>query len=111
MPCSTKEEMDAAVAAASEAFKTWRKTSVMHRQRVLFELARLIRENQSEIAKLITREQGKTLPDAEGDVLRGLRMLYFLSLRVMSLVALLVVGIACAVAQKAARASSHLYCW
>lgn len=31
---------------------------------------------QSEIAKLITREQGKTIPDAEGDVLRGLRMLF-----------------------------------
>jgi malonate-semialdehyde dehydrogenase (acetylating)/methylmalonate-semialdehyde dehydrogenase len=66
--------MQAAADAASEAFKTWKKSSVMHRQRILFELARLIRENQGEIAKLITREQGKTIPDAEGDVLRGLRM-------------------------------------
>lgn len=66
--------MQAAADSASEAFKSWKKSSVMHRQRILFELARLIRENQTEIAKLITREQGKTLPDAEGDVLRGLRM-------------------------------------
>lgn len=38
-----------------------------------FRFARLLRENQSKIAAKITEEQGKTLADAEGDVLRGIR--------------------------------------
>ncbi len=40
----------------------------------LFRYQQLIKENLGEIAKLITVEQGKTLPDAEGDVMRGLQV-------------------------------------
>lgn len=74
VPCATTEEMNAAVAAASSAFKDWRKTTVLTRQRKLFDFAKLIRDNMDDIAKTITIEQGKTFADAKGDVLRGLQV-------------------------------------
>jgi malonate-semialdehyde dehydrogenase (acetylating) / methylmalonate-semialdehyde dehydrogenase len=73
VPKSTPEEMQAAVASAKRAFKTWSQTSILTRQQVMLKFQGIIRDNMSELAKNITREQGKTLVDAEGDVLRGLR--------------------------------------
>ena len=66
--------MNAAVASASEAYKTWSKTSVMYRQGIMFKYQELIKKHLKDIAGLITIEQGKTLPDAEGDVIRGLQV-------------------------------------
>ncbi len=40
----------------------------------MFKYQALIKDNLKEIAKLITLEQGKTIPDAEGDVMRGLQV-------------------------------------
>lgn len=74
VPCTTTEEMNAAVASASEAYKTWSKTSVMYRQGIMFKYQELIKKHLKDIAGLITIEQGKTLPDAEGDVIRGLQV-------------------------------------
>lgn len=74
VPEATQSEMKAAVDAASEAFKTWGTTPVSVRQRVMFELQRLIRENETELAEAITLENGKTLADAKGDVFRGLEV-------------------------------------
>lgn len=73
MPCATQAEMTAAVEAAQKAFPSWAEVSILSRQRVMFNLQHLIREKMSELAHTITIEQGKTLADAEGDVLRGLR--------------------------------------
>ena len=42
--------------------------------RIMLKLQHLIRENTAELAQLITREHGKTLPDAEGEVGRGLEV-------------------------------------
>lgn len=42
----------------------------------MFRFARLLRENHSKLAAKITEEQGKTIADAEGDVLRGIRKLF-----------------------------------
>jgi malonate-semialdehyde dehydrogenase (acetylating) / methylmalonate-semialdehyde dehydrogenase len=67
-----------AVNAASEAFKTWRKTSVVTRQAKMFQLQHLIRQNMDKLGALITKELGKTQADAKGDVLRGLRTLFSL---------------------------------
>jgi malonate-semialdehyde dehydrogenase (acetylating)/methylmalonate-semialdehyde dehydrogenase len=64
--------MEAAVAAAAEAQKTWKETAVQQRARVFFKYAQLIRDNTDKLAGLITKEQGKTLADARGDVFRGL---------------------------------------
>lgn len=74
VPFATPDEVDAAVASAKEAFKTWKKTSIGTRARIFLKLQQLIRENMSELALLLTTEQGKTLPDAEGDVFRGLEV-------------------------------------
>ncbi|GIZ13753.1 CoA-acylating methylmalonate-semialdehyde dehydrogenase [Pseudomonas sp. NCCP-436] len=74
VPFATAEEMNAAVAAASEAFKTWRKTPIGVRARIFLKYQQLIRENIKELAAILTAEQGKTLPDAEGDVFRGLEV-------------------------------------
>lgn len=73
VPKCTQDEMNAAVESSKRAFKTWSQTSILTRQQVMFKLQQIIRANMSELAKNITKEQGKTLVDAEGDVLRGLR--------------------------------------
>lgn len=73
VPQPTKAELEAAVRSSQEAFKKWRKVSILTRQKLMFELQRLIREHMDTIAGIITVELGKTKVDARGDVLRGLR--------------------------------------
>ena len=74
VPMATREEVDAAVAAGKEAFKTWRHTPIGARARIFLKYQQLIRENMKEVAAILTAEQGKTLPDAEGDIFRGLEV-------------------------------------
>jgi malonate-semialdehyde dehydrogenase (acetylating)/methylmalonate-semialdehyde dehydrogenase len=74
VPFATPAEVDAAVASAKDAFKTWRKTPIGARARIFLKYQQLIRENMAELAAILTAEQGKTLPDAEGDVFRGLEV-------------------------------------
>ena len=74
VPMATMGEVDAAVAAAKEAFKSWRKTPIGTRARIFLKYQQLIREHMPELAALLSAEQGKTLPDAEGDVFRGLEV-------------------------------------
>jgi malonate-semialdehyde dehydrogenase (acetylating)/methylmalonate-semialdehyde dehydrogenase len=74
VPFATPSEVEAAVASAREAFKTWRKVPVSARARVFLKYQQLIRENMQSLAAILTAEQGKTLPDAEGDVFRGLEV-------------------------------------
>ncbi|RIA93566.1 methylmalonate-semialdehyde dehydrogenase [Glomus cerebriforme] len=71
VPETTPRELNDAVEIAADAFKSWRKSSILTRQRVLLDLQLLIREHTDIIAKSITEEQGKTFADAKGDVLRG----------------------------------------
>lgn len=74
VPQMTDEEMKAAVASAQKAFLSWRNTSVLSRQQIMFRFVQLIRENWDRLAASITLEQGKTFADAKGDVLRGLQV-------------------------------------
>ena len=74
VPFATDKEMNAAVASAKQAFKTWRKIPIGARARIFLKYQQLIRENIKELAAILTAEQGKTLPDAEGDVFRGLEV-------------------------------------
>ncbi|XP_069183736.1 probable methylmalonate-semialdehyde/malonate-semialdehyde dehydrogenase [acylating], mitochondrial isoform X2 [Procambarus clarkii] len=74
VPKATQGEMQAAVDAAKAAFKTWSETSVLTRQQVMFKYQQIIKNNIHDIANTITLEQGKTLIDAEGDVMRGLQV-------------------------------------
>jgi len=74
VPQTTDDEINQAVAAAKEAFKTWRKTPITTRARVFLRYQALIREHMEELAETLTAEQGKTLADARGDVFRGLEV-------------------------------------
>jgi malonate-semialdehyde dehydrogenase (acetylating)/methylmalonate-semialdehyde dehydrogenase len=74
VPFATVDEVNAAVGAARQAFKTWKNTPVAARVRVMLKLQALVRENMGRIAATLTAEQGKTLPDAEGDIFRGLEV-------------------------------------
>ncbi|KAF9056521.1 methylmalonate-semialdehyde dehydrogenase [Panaeolus papilionaceus] len=74
VPQTTEAEFNQAVDAASQAYKTWSRTSVVTRQRFALELQHLLRQNADAIASSIVLEQGKTLADAHGDLLRGLQV-------------------------------------
>ncbi|MEG1052204.1 MAG: CoA-acylating methylmalonate-semialdehyde dehydrogenase, partial [Janthinobacterium sp.] len=74
VPFATPDEVNAAIASAQRAFKTWRKTPIGARARIFLKLQQLIRENMADLAATLTMEQGKTLPDAEGEVMRGLEV-------------------------------------
>jgi malonate-semialdehyde dehydrogenase (acetylating)/methylmalonate-semialdehyde dehydrogenase len=74
VPQTTKEEFNYAVDNASEAFKSWREVPVLVRQRYMFEYVAKLKQSHEELAKAITREQGKTLVDARGDVQRGIEV-------------------------------------
>ena len=69
--------VDRAVSAASEAFATWRHSSLTKRTQVLFAFRELVQQNKEKIAALITDEHGKVLSDAAGEVTRGLEVVEF----------------------------------
>lgn len=75
VPFATVDEVNRAVASAKEAFKSWRKVSLAQRMRIMLKFQALVREYTPELAALITEEHGKTLPDAEGEVGRGLEVI------------------------------------
>ena len=74
VPESTDDELNEAVQSARRAFSSWRNTSWLHRQQIMFKFVSLIREHWDRLAASITLEQGKTFADAKGDVLRGLQV-------------------------------------
>lgn len=74
VPLTTGEEMEAAVESCKRAYDSWSKTTVLTRQQYMFKLQALIRRDLKKIAANITTEQGKTLIDAEGDVMRGIQV-------------------------------------
>src|SRR5688500_2544172 len=74
VPMCGADEVDRAVRSAAEAFKTWRNVPIGQRARIMLKLQELIRRDMKKLAASITAEQGKTLPDAEGDIFRGLEV-------------------------------------
>jgi malonate-semialdehyde dehydrogenase (acetylating)/methylmalonate-semialdehyde dehydrogenase len=74
VPMCRTDEVDAAIASAAEAFKTWKNAPIGQRARIMLKLQELIRRDMKKLASCLTAEQGKTLPDAEGDVFRGLEV-------------------------------------
>src|SRR5690606_28181973 len=74
VPFATAVEINAASAAAQNAFASWRQTPIQARMRIMLKLQDLIRTNLKSIAQVLTAEQGKTLADAEGDIQRGLEV-------------------------------------
>ncbi|MBV9095734.1 MAG: CoA-acylating methylmalonate-semialdehyde dehydrogenase [Streptosporangiaceae bacterium] len=74
---ATPAEVDLAVAAASDAFRAWRRASLAKRAAVLFSFRELVRAHAGDLARLITAEHGKVAADAAGEVTRGLEVVEF----------------------------------
>src|SRR6516225_8043512 len=74
---ASAEEVDRAVESAKSAFPEWRATALSRRAEIMFKLRELVDANRGRIAEIITSEHGKTLPDAMGEVARGLENLEF----------------------------------
>lgn len=72
VPMSSAHEVDEAVAAAAEAFKSWRRTPPGERIQYLFKLKTLLEENFDDIAQTITMEAGKTLGESKGEMIRAI---------------------------------------
>ncbi|MGW6294899.1 CoA-acylating methylmalonate-semialdehyde dehydrogenase [Streptomyces sp. NPDC055058] len=71
---ATADEVDAAVAAARDAFTTWGASSLARRTAILFKYRELLDAHRDEIAALITAEHGKVHSDALGEVARGMEI-------------------------------------
>ncbi len=69
--------VDAAVAAATAAARSWGRTSLAARARILFAYRELVEKRKRDFAEILTREHGKVLSDAMGEVNRGLEVVEF----------------------------------
>lgn len=74
VPQSTDKELDEAIESSFQLFQSWKTVSTIKRQQVCFKFVQLLRSNWDRISASIVLEQGKTLLDARGDVLRGLQV-------------------------------------
>ncbi|MDN5978555.1 CoA-acylating methylmalonate-semialdehyde dehydrogenase [Acidipropionibacterium jensenii] len=72
VPLATREETAAAIENAAEAFKTWGKTSVIKRAKILFALQQLLERDKDELGTIITMENGKPHAEAVAEVGRGI---------------------------------------
>ena len=72
VPLSTWSAVDRAVQAARAAFPGWRATPPIQRARACYDLKYALEETKDEFALLVTRDNGKTLSDATGEVRRGI---------------------------------------
>ena len=70
-------DADRAVAAARRAFDSWSNTPLSKRISVLFSFREKVKAHTDELARVITAEHGKTLPDAAGEVARGLEVIEY----------------------------------
>lgn len=76
-PLASREEIDLAVETAQKAQPGWAATNPQRRARVMMEFVRLLNRDMDKLAEALSREHGKTIPDAKGDVQRGLEVVEF----------------------------------
>jgi len=74
---ATKAEVEAAIDVAQEAFKSWSKTSVVKRARVIQNLVHLLYRDKDKLAEALAKEHGKVFTDAQGEVQRGIEVAEF----------------------------------
>jgi malonate-semialdehyde dehydrogenase (acetylating) / methylmalonate-semialdehyde dehydrogenase len=72
VPLSGAADVDRAVRAACEAFPCWRATPPLERARACFQLKYALEERRDDLAMLVTRDNGKAIKDAAGEVRRGI---------------------------------------
>ena len=77
VPYANAAELDAAVQAAKAAFPAWASQSALKRARCMFRLKALLEQRMDDLAAILTREHGKVLDDARGEVQRGLEVVEF----------------------------------
>jgi len=77
VPLASKAELDAAVADAAKAQVAWAATNPQKRGRVMMAMVGLINRDMDKLAEALSREHGKTIPDAKGDVQRGLEVIEY----------------------------------
>ncbi|MCY3878524.1 MAG: CoA-acylating methylmalonate-semialdehyde dehydrogenase [Rhodobacteraceae bacterium] len=77
LPLASVDEVDAAVRGAAKAQAGWAAANPQRRGRVLMEFVRLLQRDMDSLAEALSREHGKTLPDAKGDIQRGLEVVEF----------------------------------
>ncbi len=78
-PLSTREETREAIAAARAAFPAWRDTPAPVRGRAIAKAAILMEQQKEDLARILTREEGKTLNDATGEVMKSVNILEFMA--------------------------------
>jgi aldehyde dehydrogenase (NAD+) len=76
-PASGREDLDQAVAAASQAYDSWRLVPAPKRAEIVFQAGALLRERKTDLARAMTREMGKVLAEAGGDVQEGIDMAFY----------------------------------
>ncbi len=74
---ASKAELDAAAADAAVAQVKWGATNPQRRARVMMEFVRLLNRDMEKLALALSAEHGKTVPDAKGDIQRGLEVMEF----------------------------------
>jgi malonate-semialdehyde dehydrogenase (acetylating)/methylmalonate-semialdehyde dehydrogenase len=77
VPLGDAADVDAAVAAAAAEARAWRVYPSLRRARILMRFRDLMDAHRKDLAKIITQEHGKTLADAEGEVVRGIEVIEF----------------------------------
>ena len=78
-PESTVEDVERAVQAAEKAYDRWRLTPAPKRGDILMRAGLLLEKNKEELARLMTREMGKVLKEARGDVQEAVDMAYYVA--------------------------------
>ncbi len=78
-PKSGPEDVNAAVAAARQAFKTWKNTPPPKRGEILYHAATLLQERKEALAEDMTREMGKVLEETRGDVQEAIDMTFYMA--------------------------------
>ena len=74
---ASKSEVEAAIANAAAAQPAWAATNPQRRARVMFKFLELIAKENDSLARLLSSEHGKTVPDAKGDIQRGVEVVEF----------------------------------
>jgi len=77
VPFAIAEDVDAAVAAATEAWASWRAAPALRRARTLMRFRELMEAHKKDLARLLSEEHGKTRVDAEGSITRGIEVVEF----------------------------------
>jgi methylmalonic acid semialdehyde dehydrogenase len=74
---ATRDEARAAVEAAVESFSRWRATSAPTRGKIVARAARLLEEHKEKLARILTREEGKTIAESRGELQRSINVAEF----------------------------------